>query len=230
MGRHQKPWFWSSYSGSVEDFIRNADAIKLLVLEGGEDISPYLYGQLSTHSHAGAPSSRDMKETILYHAARALSIPILGICRGHQLVAALNGGTLHQDIERECKGRERTRTSHIGRHGIIYYADWFEELMQSNPGGPRTVNSIHHQAVKDIPTNATLLALADDGVVEALWYEDLHVLTVQWHPEMLGHDELFEFVAGTNSTATVSTTTAEAQDHEEVKAITSNPAEIVLAV
>lgn len=164
----------------------------LIVFEGGADIDPALYGAKHTHTHWVSPS-RDAWEKTCYDRAMEVGIPFIGLCRGHQLVAALNGGTLYQDIGKEV-GRD-----HGSQHRIVFeqsdHLSEFERLMASNPTGcPDVVNSMHHQAVKRVPGNATVLARhARDGVVEALWYE--RGITVQWHPEFLGHTDFLHYMA-----------------------------------
>jgi putative glutamine amidotransferase len=163
----------------------------IMVFEGGGDVSPKLYGEENQHSY-GISTNRDMWEQACYETAKEFNIPVIGICRGHQLIAALEGGALYQDIGRQVG------MGHSSRHQIKYTefakeCDFFD-LMQSCPtGSPYVVNSLHHQAVKRLPGNAKLLAVNErDGVVEALWYP--HGITVQWHPEFLGHVEFLDYM------------------------------------
>ena len=157
----------------------------ILLLEGGADIQPSIYGEVNTYSHCHP--DRDIQETALYHLARKNNVPILGLCRGHQLMAALAGGKLYQDIAREV-GR-----GHHPTHSILFPVvatlTGFTALMESCPlGKPDVVNSYHHQAVKVLPPNAIELAVsASDGVNEAILYP--WGLSVQWHPEFLDHTE-----------------------------------------
>ncbi len=174
----------------VEERMRAGNCI--LLLEGGADIHPKLYGEENKYSYPY--SRRDDHEIRLYYMAREYNIPVLGICRGHQLMAALEGGTLYQDIEKQV-GKD-----HDYSHSIIFtkYARMvgFTRLMESNPcGSPHVVNSLHHQAVKRVPPNARVLAYAGDLTPEALQYE--HGMSVQWHPELLGHKEMLEYIRDT---------------------------------
>ncbi len=157
----------------------------IIVFQGGEDISPELYGELNMHCHWINPH-RDAWEKLCWDVSRELNIPFIGICRGHQLIAALNGGALYQDLHAQV-GRD-----HHSPHGIVFNDDvaipsGFYDLMRSNPlGRPDLVNSLHHQAVKRVPENAQVLARAiRDGTAEALLYK--RGVTVQWHPEFLNH-------------------------------------------
>lgn len=181
-------------TGALEDItaqlIQHIDD-GFLLLEGGADINPQLYGEERTYTHF-VSDTRDKHEIMCFLAARVVGIPILGICRGHQLMAALAGGTLYQDVECELGKR------HAWYHDITFTQEartsGFIGLMQSNPSGcPASVNSMHHQAVKRVPMSATPLAYHVDGTPEALLYP--WGLSVQWHPEFMGHNEFIEYMA-----------------------------------
>lgn len=162
----------------------------LLVLEGGADIWPGLYGaEKRVYSYCN--TSRDDWEIRLYNMARMYNVPILGICRGHQLMCALDGGTLYQDL------RQEHGQSHSYEHRIIFsyeaYTSGFVDLMESCPtGSPNIVNSLHHQGIKDMPSHGIVLASAGDGIVEAVQYP--WGISVQWHPEFLGHTEFLSYM------------------------------------
>jgi putative glutamine amidotransferase len=160
-----------------------------IVFEGGADIQPSLYGEENLYSSCFP--ARDIYEERIYRVGRELGIPMLGICRGHQLMAALAGGALYQDIGKQVgKG-------HSYEHLIKLMPDafdvGFDKLMESCPtGSPRIVNSLHHQAVKRVPDDARVLAVHNDGTPEALVYP--YGMSVQWHPEFLGHLEFVEYM------------------------------------
>lgn len=178
--------------GTVRETMERHKGNAILLLEGGADISPGLYGEHNTHSY---PSPfRDQREAEMYKIARELGIPILGICRGHQLMCALDGGALHQDIAHDLgKG-------HGGEHAILFTEaateSGFIDLMASNPRGrPNVVNSMHHQAIKRMPEHGVALAHHADGTPEAVLYP--WGLSVQWHPEFMGHVEFLDFMRDT---------------------------------
>lgn len=175
----------------VSDFIaRNAEGA-ILLLEGGSDINPALYGEKNNFSYISKGSrQRDTHERTAIDAALMHNVPILGICRGHQLLAAHFGGTLWQDIEYELKQH------HAGWHAVetldIYHTFRAEDR----------VNSLHHQAVRDIPRGAVETAryIKHDKtsyVNEALYYPgdifSVPMFSVQWHPELMGDAELFDW-------------------------------------
>lgn len=173
----------------IEDEIRGGHPA-ILLLEGGADINPKLYGEENLYS--GFSAHRDAHEVFCYNLARSMNIPILGICRGHQLMAALGGGSLWQDIGRQL-GR-----SHGGSHTIQFeesdHLPEFRALMETNPTGrSEVVNSLHHQAVREVPEGAVVLARHKDQTPEAIWYS--YGLSVQWHPEFLGHTDFIFHMA-----------------------------------
>lgn len=154
----------------------------LLLLEGGADIGTDLYGEENRWS-SPAPR-RDRREIALYDMAREFNVPILGICRGHQLIAALNGGTLYQDIYRDgaTKGHSDGK---VNTFGIM--AEWYPEGL--------FVNSMHHQAVKKVPSNAVVVARdAKDNLIEALDYPGDKIFSVQWHPEFMSDEVLLRHI------------------------------------
>lgn len=159
----------------------------LLVLEGGMDINPKLYGEENLYSYYS--DSRDADEIALFNAATELDIPILGICRGHQLLAAMYGGTLFQDLETQATG------DHPYEHKLAFSDAaielGFAQVQQSFPSGPGIVNSLHHQGIKRMPENGVALAQFNE-IIEAVKYP--RALGVQWHPELAGHLDLLDYL------------------------------------
>jgi gamma-glutamyl-gamma-aminobutyrate hydrolase PuuD len=152
----------------------------ILLLEGGADISPSLYSEANRYSY---PSGyRDEWEAKLYQAAHHYSIPIFGICRGHQLMAALNGGSLWQDINRDLQPEQYHGGGPLKLSGI--FAEWY-------PDG-YTANSAHHQCVRRVPGNAVVVAVdaKDERIIEALDYPEDAMFSVQFHPEFMDDDKL----------------------------------------
>lgn len=109
-------------------------------------------------------------------------------------MTALEGGTLYQDLDIEAFGRHVSE--HRINHTVHSMESGFYELMKSCPlGSPNVVNSYHHQGTKLVPSGAKVLATAPDGIVEALLYDN--GLSVQWHPEFLGHSEFLTWMRDT---------------------------------
>jgi len=147
------------------------DAVLLL---GGADISPQWYGERALLC-GPINKSRDLIEWTLARRALSDGKPIMGICRGHQMLAAAAGGSLYQDL----LGYGVTPQSHEGgRHALV---DVTRPLARHMPS--LTVNSYHHQAIKTPPPGFDVAAYAPDGVVEAIWRPG--ALGVQFHPELL---------------------------------------------
>lgn len=153
---------------------RNAKFDALLLL-GGSDVHPARYGEPVRHA-TGCDPHRDAVEWELLRRAERLGVPVLGICRGSQIMAAFRGGRLAQDTAADLGCR------HPGTHRLAAVAPGLRQRM---PGV--VVNSMHHQAVLAPGRGLRVLACAPDGVVEAIgggrW------LGVQWHPEVLAADD-----------------------------------------
>ena len=171
----------------LRDYAKHLDG---LVLQGGADVSPQSYSESPTRPEWGGDRARDMYELELLHEFVEAGKPVLGICRGCQLINVAFGGTLYQDIATQVPDT-------IGHHDAEIYDRNFHHIRWT-PGSqlaglyPDTetaqVNTIHHQAVKTLGKNLIVEARSEpDQVVEALrWQGDSYVFGVQWHPEL--HD------------------------------------------
>lgn len=136
----------------------------LVIFTGGEDVNPRLYGE-DAQQGVYFSEKRDALEIKVFENYFG-RVPMLGVCRGHQLLNVLLGGTLIQDI----------RIPHYGYHQLNWEVEAPEEL--------KTVNSMHHQGIKDIGTKLPSKVLATfDGIIEAISWED-SIVGVQFHPEM----------------------------------------------
>ncbi|GIH13662.1 gamma-glutamyl-gamma-aminobutyrate hydrolase family protein [Rugosimonospora africana] len=174
-----------------------------LLLAGGADVDPRRYGAPAHPSTVSRPD-RDAGELALLDAALRADLPVLGVCRGMQLLTVAAGGSLHQHLPEDC-GHERHQPA-PGRYGEHPVTVTEGSRLHAILGPAPRVNSYHHQAVAD-PGTLAVTARADDGVIEAL--EDparRFVLGVQWHPEELPDLRLFEaLVAAASVTATAGT-------------------------
>jgi len=156
-----------------------------LLLSGGVDINPKLYGEEPLQGLECIDAERDFTEIELTRLALEMNMPILGICRGIQMLNVVGGGTLYQDLfsqksnclkhRQEADMQVNTHRVSIARNSLLYQIVKKDEIW---------VNSSHHQAVKDIAPGYRVNAVAKDGVIEGI--EDSSrkfVLGVQWHPE-----------------------------------------------
>ena len=165
-----------------------------LVLIGGADIDATLYGEVS-HETADAPrTSRDASELALYRKARELHKPVLGICRGFQMMVVAHGGKLTQHLPEVTDERHRPELGKYDSHPVKFA----EGSLISKVCGVREarVNTYHHQGVAD-PGDLTVTGWADDGLVEVCEDpSDEFVLGVQWHPEAPFTNELSDSIFG----------------------------------
>lgn len=151
-----------------------------LVLSGGPDVDPAIYGQQpDEHTEAIVPD-RDALELALVRSALERDVPVLAICRGLQLMnVAHAGGTLTQHIEGHV---HRTKDPSDPIHAVVSGAD--TRLAQILGCNELEVNSRHHQAVANLGSGLIVSARAADGVVEGLERPDRRfAVAVQWHPE-----------------------------------------------
>ncbi|MEP7057329.1 MAG: type 1 glutamine amidotransferase, partial [Caldimonas sp.] len=174
----------------LDDYAERLDA---LVLEGGSDVWPGSYREEPVEARWAGDRIRDAYEQALLRAFEARGKPVLGVCRGLQLVNVALGGTLYQDIDTQRPGAVRHRDAVI--YDRNYHALEFVDgthLAAIHAGTHRAkVNSVHHQAIKDLAPGLVVEARSpDDGVIEAVRRPGASYLAaVQWHPEFHRRDE-----------------------------------------
>jgi putative glutamine amidotransferase len=162
------------------------DSVSGLVLTGGEDVDPARYGESRHEKVRSVNAARDATEASLIVEAKARGIPVLAICRGIQILNVALGGTLVQDISTQCKtdiAHDEDGPRDSRSHEVVVEPG---SLIASAIGAERvTVNSFHHQSVKDIADGMRVTARSPDGIVEGVEStdKDWWVLAVQWHPE-----------------------------------------------
>ena len=167
-------------------------AVRGLVLTGGEDVEPARYGASPHPKLEETDPARDAAEFALISAARARRLPILAICRGMQILNVALGGTLYQDLSTERPG-PITHAGNAGRHAIrVGPGSLLERTLGTRAA---SVNSRHHQAIRDLAPGLRASAWAEDGLIEAVEPADADApwtLAVQWHPEDLTERALFD--------------------------------------
>lgn len=168
----------------VSDYVRELDG---LILQGGADVAPASYGQDALRPEWSGDRVRDLYEIELFWECMIQGKPVLGICRGCQLINVALGGTLWQDLP--------TQAETSGNHNDPVRYDQLTHVIEFEPGASLRkiyggldgglVTSIHHQAVCDLGKDLAVEARStSDGIIEAIrWRGAGFVLGVQWHPE-----------------------------------------------
>ena len=165
-----------------EQAVQDALTCDGLLLPGGGDMDPKFYGQARIPACGEPNLLRDAAEPLLLRAFLAADKPVLGICRGIQVMNAVLGGDLYQDI------KPFEHLPHNGHWAKVHTVTVRRGTLLSRILGQDTVlvNSQHHQAVDRVAPGFTLAALSEDGIVEAIEKPDARFcLGVQWHPEWL---------------------------------------------
>ncbi|MES2128504.1 MAG: type 1 glutamine amidotransferase [Pseudomonadota bacterium] len=168
---------------TLRHYARHLDG---LVLQGGADVSPQTYSETPTRPEWSGDRARDTYELELLHEFVDAGKPVLGVCRGCQLINVAFGGSLYQDVATDMP----EAIAHVHpdydahRHAIRFARGSSLEAMFPGQARP-VVNSIHHQAVKELGRDVVVEAVSDeDGVVEAIRYLRADfVMGLQWHPE-----------------------------------------------
>lgn len=170
--------------GMLNDYLKLVDGI---LFTGGGDINPLLYNEQNEGLCEEMCFERDQMEMYLLKKAIEESIPVLGICRGHQLINVYFGGSLYQDLMTQY----HTEIDHIN---IESEADFIahsvklestSRIKQWYGESKIQVNSRHHQAIKRLGEGLIITGRSKDGIVEAIEHTSHNVVGVQWHPEDL---------------------------------------------
>ncbi|MGH1489650.1 MAG: gamma-glutamyl-gamma-aminobutyrate hydrolase family protein [Acidimicrobiales bacterium] len=156
-----------------------------VLLSGGADIAPEMYGQ-EPDGQGGYEPERDALELTLLAGAIDQDLPVLGICRGLQMINVHAGGTLHQHVPEHAR---YDVAPHAKTHEVTFESETRLSLLyggstDSSPSA-RMVNSLHHQTIDELGHGLKVSARGDDGVIEGLELPGQDLLAVQWHPEML---------------------------------------------
>ena len=176
---------------AIEQLLNVLDGI---LLTGGQDVGPELYGEKPMDGIIFACPERDSMEWKLLTGAIKRNIPVFGICRGLQFINVFFGGTLYQDIPTQLP-------SDVEHHQTGKYdeASHEDRLTEGSPlkellgADTLPVNSYHHQGIKDLADELEAMAVSDDGLVEAVAHRTYPFLwAVQWHPE-------FSYISDANS-------------------------------
>jgi putative glutamine amidotransferase len=170
----------------IDKYLEMVDGI---FFTGGEDINPLIFGEEPINGLGNIEYDRDDFEVKLYKKAAKINMPMLGICRGMQLMnVAEGGGTVYQDIY-----SQRPSTNNHSPKFTFGCNEYHSILIEENSKIYQIfktkeikTNSYHHQAVRDIADGYKATAFAKDGIVECIESENLNfAIGVQWHPEVM---------------------------------------------
>ena len=192
----QTPVLISNYKLGLIDKILSV--AKGILLSGGGDIHPKFFNQQVHPKSNNINIARDEFELELFHKAVQKDIPVLGICRGIQIINIAQNGNLFQDIKNHMQKLPRDLPSHTVRLSKQNNFLSFDKIDTIE------VNSMHHQAINILGQKLIATAISNDGLIEAIEYPNKKfIVGVQWHPECLYktykvHREIFKkFVAAT---------------------------------
>lgn len=173
--------------GSEEEIRYLTSLCDGVLLTGGMDVEPALFGEEKWNDTVSTTPERDQREFLICKLASERHLPIFGICRGIQIMNVYFGGTLYQDIPSQAPSEvthSMAPPDHRCCHNCI-----------TAPGSPLAtltgkdtfgVNSHHHQAVKDVAPGFAVMGRCEDGIIEAIWNPaEKFVWGVQWHPETI---------------------------------------------
>lgn len=180
------------------------DEIDGFVFQGGTDVAPETYGEAPIGKWEG-DRQRDLYELEIMDYAVKNEKPVFGICRGMQLMNVYFGGSLYQDTltQRPVSNDHRSAALYDTiSHPVHFAKGGFLAKLYANEVNPK-VNTVHHQAVKELGNNLEVYAISDDGLIEAFGYTKMpagKVMGVQWHPEfsptlngeVIDHHRLFQ--------------------------------------
>lgn len=176
-----------SPAGRTRPKVENLDGV---LFAGGEDVAPALYDEDRRYTTVKSDRARDDFELALLEAAQEERIPILGICRGMQMINVKFGGSLYQDLKFDpySEGGIVVEHNQAGRRQEATHAVTLtepESLLASAFQGCCRVNSMHHQAVRRVGRGLKVTAYSEDGLAEAVESAGDYpfLMAIQWHPE-----------------------------------------------
>jgi putative glutamine amidotransferase len=172
----------SAHSAAAADAI--LAACRGLVLSGGEDVAPARYGEEPQPCLGAVSPARDELEWRALDTALARGLPVLGICRGIQVLNVYFGGTLFQDLPSECQECGQHEQQHVFARSHAVELSAGSRLRAIAGAAQIPVNTFHHQSIRECAAALAVTAVAPDGIVEGVEARDgSWVVGVQWHPE-----------------------------------------------
>lgn len=174
------------------DLLQILKLVDGVIITGGNDVNPDLYGERPTFAKKIAKREEDENDLRLIDLCIKNDIPLLGICKGLQLLNVYFGGTLYQDIEEDGASKLDHNQEHL-KHptDAMQYGAAFEKgsFFHAVYGNTHNINSYHHQAIKDLGEGLIVSARdLEDQIIEAVEAPKHRAYAVQWHPEYLIYD------------------------------------------
>ena len=175
---------------SIEDMSLILDKVDGLLLSGGHDVNPRIYKERNSGKAGNFDNLRDHQEIFMTEYALERDLPILGICRGLQILNVTLGGSIHQDLP--SAGFPAHSLNNSLRNEPSHSLKIFEDspLYEIFKRDEIWTNSYHHQGINELGKGLKKAALSEEGLVEAVYLDDKKfALAVQWHPEMMYDDK-----------------------------------------
>lgn len=172
------------FTNASSDLKQILDMCDGFLFTGGHDVDPSCYLEEILYKNVVSCSYRDEMEYTLMKMVIEADKPMLGICRGHQLLNVVNGGTLYQDLLSQHEGINHNQPK---PYDEPYHSVTIKEetpLFTLLKKKEKKVNSCHHQAIKDLGKDLQVMAVSEDGLIESVCMKDKKFIwSVQWHPE-----------------------------------------------
>lgn len=178
-----------------------AERLDGLIIAGGEDVDPRRYGQVPGPHTPIVDPQRDEVELAMLKSAAARGIPVLGVCRGQQLINVAYGGTLIQHLEAGT-GESHMGTPYPRSYRVHEVSIEPGTVAHSLYGDSTMVNTFHHQAVDRLGEGLAISGRASDGTIESIEVLGAPIIAVQWHPECFSGDPIFEWLVNEASNHT----------------------------
>lgn len=164
-----------------------------LVMSGGGDINPLYMGEEPIPGLQDVDTYRDEYDLILLRLATNRQLPIMGICRGHQILNVAFGGGVYQDIHSQHDSKllkhSQTQTREQASHSVSLHEGASKLRLMLDNEKTLLVNSFHHQAIKEPASEFIATASAPDGINEAMEHPEKEIFSVQWHPEAMAAND-----------------------------------------
>lgn len=179
------------FTNNKADIEQIAGIFDAFLFTGGQDIDPSLYGEEKQEYCNQIVCNRDTLDISLMKEVAKTDKPVFGICRGLQVMNVAFGGTLYQDIPTQCNSKVLHRMEEPFNR-VAHTVDIVENTPLMDIVNTKTigVNTIHHQAIKDVAPKLEVTAISEDGIIEGVYMPGKKFfMATQWHPELIYFEE-----------------------------------------